>query len=80
VIASAQIIVKLELAIAPRLRYTLTVETNMTVGERYQVRAKISMLFREANLFEDRQTEEGRVKARELRQQADAMNEELRRK
>jgi hypothetical protein len=52
----------------------------MTVGERYQVRAKISMLFREANLFEDRQTEEGRVKARELRQQADAMNEELRRK
>lgn len=52
----------------------------MTRGERYAIRAKISMLFREANLFEDRQTEEGRAKARELRLQADAMNEELRRK
>jgi hypothetical protein len=49
----------------------------MTVGERYQIRAKISMLFREANLFEDRQTEEGRTKARELRQQADLLNQDL---
>jgi hypothetical protein len=49
----------------------------MSTGERYQIRAKISMLFREANLFEDRQSEEGRTKARELRQQADEMNEEL---
>lgn len=49
----------------------------MSKGERYTIRAKISMLFREANLFEDRQTDEGRTKARELRQQADAMNQTL---
>ena len=49
----------------------------MTRGERYQVRTKISMLFREANLFEDRQTEEGRTKARELRLQADLLNQNL---
>jgi hypothetical protein len=49
----------------------------MTRGERYQVRAKISMLYREANLFEDRQSEEGRTKARELRQEADTLNEGL---
>jgi hypothetical protein len=52
----------------------------MTRGERYQVRAKISMLHREANLFEDRQSEEGRMKAQELRREANALNEELRRK
>jgi hypothetical protein len=49
----------------------------MSRGERYQIRAKISMLYREANLFEDRQSEAGRVKARELRIEADAMNEGL---
>jgi hypothetical protein len=49
----------------------------MTRGERYAVRAKISTLFREANLFEDRQSEEGREKARELRLQADLLNQNL---
>jgi hypothetical protein len=49
----------------------------MSRGERYAIRAKISMLYREANLFEDRQSEAGRVKARELRQEADLMNEGL---
>lgn len=49
----------------------------MTRGERYQVRAKISMLHREANLFEDRQSEEGRVKAADLRREADTLNEGL---
>jgi hypothetical protein len=49
----------------------------MSRGERYQIRAKISMLYREANLFEDRQSEAGRVKARDLRLEADLMNEEL---
>lgn len=49
----------------------------MTRGERYQIRAKISMLYREANLFEDRQSEAGRVKARELRMEANKMNTEL---
>jgi hypothetical protein len=42
----------------------------MSKGERYQIRARISMLYREANLFEDRQTEAGRVKASELRREA----------
>ena len=46
----------------------------MTRGERYQIRAKISMLYREANFFEDRQSEAGRVKATELRREADALN------
>lgn len=49
----------------------------MTRGERYQVRAKISTLYREANLFEDRQSETGRMKAQELRQEADTLNEGL---
>ena len=49
----------------------------MTRGERYQWRAKISMLYREANLFEDRQTEEGRVKAQELRFEANVLNDSL---
>jgi hypothetical protein len=49
----------------------------MTRGERYQVRAKISMLYREANLFEDRQSEAGRVRAAELRREADALKEGL---
>ena len=49
----------------------------VTTGERYQVRAKISMLFREANLHEDRQTEEGRVKAGQLRAEANGLNEGL---
>lgn len=49
----------------------------MTRGERYQVRAKISMLYREANLFEDRQSEEGRVHAQELRYEANALNDGL---
>jgi hypothetical protein len=52
----------------------------MTRGERYQVRAKISMLLREANLFEDRQSEEGRVKAQDLRREAYRMNDELKEK
>lgn len=52
----------------------------MTRGERYAVRVKISMLYREANLFEDRQSEEGRMKARALRAQANELNEELKRK
>lgn len=37
------------------------------------------MLFRAANQFEDRQTEDGRMKAQELRKQANEMNESLRR-
>lgn len=49
----------------------------MTRGERYQVRAKISMLYREANLFEDRQSEEGRTKAQALRFEANALNDGL---
>lgn len=49
----------------------------MTRGERYQVRAKISMLYREANLFEDRQSEEGRVKAADLRREANELNDGL---
>ena len=49
----------------------------MSKGERYQVRAKISMLYREANLFEDRATEQGRVKAQELRREANELNEML---
>lgn len=49
----------------------------MTVGERYQVRAKISMLYREANLFEDRQSEEGRMKAQQLRYEANELNDGL---
>lgn len=49
----------------------------MSKGERYAIRAKISMLFWEANLFEDRQSEEGHTKARALRQEADALNETL---
>lgn len=49
----------------------------MSRGERYQVRVKISMLYREANLFEDRRSEEGRVRARELRQEANALNDGL---
>lgn len=49
----------------------------MTVGERYTIRAKISMLYREANLFEDRQSEEGRTKARDLRNEANELNEGL---
>lgn len=52
----------------------------MSRGERYQVRAKISMLLREAHLFEDRAHEAGRVKAAELRREADVLNESLRRK
>ncbi len=51
----------------------------MTRGERYAVRAKISMLYREANLFEDRQSEEGRMKAQALRAEANDLNEGLRR-
>jgi len=51
----------------------------MTRGERYQVRVRISMLYREANLFEDRQSEAGRMKAVELRREADELNESLRR-
>jgi len=51
----------------------------MSRGERYALRAKISMLYREANLFEDRQTDEGRVKALKLRAEANDLNEELRR-
>ena len=51
----------------------------MSRGERYQIRAKISMLYREANLFEDRQSEEGRVKAQALRAEANTLNEGLRR-
>jgi hypothetical protein len=49
----------------------------MTRGERYQVRAKISMLYREANLFKDRQSEEGRVKAAALRREANELNDGL---
>lgn len=49
----------------------------MTRGERYQIRAKISMLCREANLFEDRQTDEGRAKAQQLRATAYMLNDEL---
>lgn len=49
----------------------------MTRGERYQIRAKISMLLREANLFEDRQSEEGHKKAAQLRATAYMMNDEL---
>jgi hypothetical protein len=49
----------------------------MTRGERYQVRAKISILYREANLFEDRASEEGRVKAQALRHEANALNDGL---
>jgi hypothetical protein len=49
----------------------------MSTGERYQARARISMLFREANLFEDRQSEAGRVKAAELRREANELNEGL---
>lgn len=49
----------------------------MTRGERYQVRARISMLYREANLFEDRQSEAGRLKAQELRKEANDLNEGL---
>ena len=49
----------------------------MSRGERYQIRARISMLYREANLFEDRQTEAGRVKASELRREAVALNADL---
>lgn len=49
----------------------------MSRGERYQVRAKISMMLREAHLFEDRASEAGRTKAMELRKQADVLNNEL---
>jgi hypothetical protein len=49
----------------------------LTRGERYQVRAKISMLYREANLFEDRQSEAGRVRAAALREEASHLNESL---
>lgn len=49
----------------------------MTRGEHYQVRVKISMLYREANLFEDRQSEEGCVKAQMLRREANELNEGL---
>jgi hypothetical protein len=52
-------------------------EAVMSRGERYQIRARISMLYREANLFEDRQTEAGRVKAAELRREAVALNADL---
>jgi hypothetical protein len=49
----------------------------MSRGERYQLRHRISMLYREANLFEDRQTDEGRVKAAEYRREANELNEGL---
>jgi hypothetical protein len=49
----------------------------MTRGERYQVRVKISMLYREANLFEDRESEAGRMKAADLRREANTLNEKL---
>lgn len=52
----------------------------MSRGERYQVRVKISMLYREANLFEDRQSEEGRMKAQALRHEANELNEALKRR
>lgn len=51
----------------------------MTTGERYQIRAKISILFREANRYEDRCTDEGRIKAFELRHEANQLNKSLRR-
>ena len=49
----------------------------MTTGERYQIRAKISMLFRQANLVEDRQTDDGRIRAMALRAEANDLNESL---
>lgn len=49
----------------------------MSRGERYQIRAKISMLHREANLFEDRKSDAGRVEALKLRQEANELNDEL---
>jgi hypothetical protein len=52
----------------------------MSKGERYQVRTRISMLYREANLFEDRQSEAGRMKAAELRREANDLNEGLKRR
>jgi hypothetical protein len=56
------------------------VDGTMSTGERYQVRVRISMLYREANLFEDRASEAGRMKAAELRREANDLNEGLRRK
>lgn len=49
----------------------------MTREERQKMRVKISMLLREANLFEDRQTEAGRERAIRLRATAYMMNDEL---
>jgi hypothetical protein len=49
----------------------------MSSGERYKVRFRISMLYREANLFEDRASEAGRTKAQELRREANELNESL---
>lgn len=51
----------------------------MSRQERYRARVEISMLFRAANQFEDRQSEEGRTRAAELRKQANEMSEDLRR-
>jgi len=52
----------------------------MTSGERYKVRVQISMLYREANQHEDRQTEEGRIRAMECRHRAIELNETLKRR
>jgi hypothetical protein len=49
----------------------------MTRSERKQTRVKISMLLREANLFEDRQSKEGRIRAAQLRAVAYSMNDKL---
>ena len=64
------------IATGRRVCHTLTME-RMTTGERYQIRAKISMLFRQANLVEDRQTDDGRIRAMALRQEANDLNESL---
>jgi len=52
----------------------------MSSGERYKVRVQISVLYREANQHEDRQTEEGRIRAMECRHRAIELNEMLKRR
>ena len=74
--STTQIQYSCTIATGRRVCHTLTME-QMTTGERYQIRAKISMLFRQANLVEDRQTDDGRIRAMALRQEANDLNESL---
>ncbi len=52
----------------------------MTRSERKQTRVQIRMLHRAANQCEDRQTDQGRIQAFNLRHEANQLTETLRRK